>query len=164
MKVSIIDDDNIIVFLNTFNTKNIDFENKGNIEKNFKKIFLKLKYIYKLNIKGYYNINIYKDKLYGAILKIEHEDIEYFDYFDSKVDMRVNVISNTFLYKIKDILELPKNLKENVTIYLFQDEFYIFLNRDLSNYNFSLLIEMSDIVYGNITNDILRLGRIINLK
>ena len=36
MKVSIIDDNNIIVFLNTFNIKNIDFDSKENVEKHFR--------------------------------------------------------------------------------------------------------------------------------
>lgn len=164
MKVNIIDDDNIIVFLNKFNTKNIDFDNKENIEKNFRKIFLKLKYIYNLNIRGYYNINIYKDRIYGAILEIEHEDIEYFDYFDSKVDMKVNIISNNTLYQIKDIFSLTNKIIDNSTIYLFQNQYYVFLKKELPIYDFSLLIELSNITYGNITNDILRLGRIINLK
>jgi len=123
MKVIIIDDDNIIVFLNKFNIKNIDFDSKENIEKNFRNIFLRLKHIYNLNIKGYYNINIYTDKFYGAVLEIEHEDIEYFDYFDNKVDMRVNVVSDSkFLYKIKDIFCLDKTLLNN--IYLFKNDYY----------------------------------------
>lgn len=39
MKVSIIDEDNIIVFLNNFNIKNINFDIKENIEKILEKYF-----------------------------------------------------------------------------------------------------------------------------
>lgn len=165
MKVSIIDEDNIIVFLNNFNIKNINFDIKENIEKNFRKIFLKLKHIYGLNIQGYYNINIYIDKIYGAVLEIEHEDIEYFDYFDNKVDMRVNVISNIkFLYKIKDILDLDKKILKKVTIYNFKNEYYLLLKKEISIYEIGYILEMTNLIYDGIVDDILKLGNKIKLK
>ena len=161
MKVNIIDDNNIIVFLNKFNIKNIDFKNRENIETNFRKIFLKLKHIYNLNIKGYYNINIYIDAYYGAVLEIEHEDIEYIDYFDSQIDMRVNVIKdNEFLYKIDDIF-LNDRIINKIDIYNFKEEYYIKIKKDVTDYEIGKILENSELVYGDITIDILKIGSII---
>ena len=165
MKVNIIDDDNIIVFLNKFNIKDIDFKNRDNIEKNFRNIFLKLKHIYGLNIRGYYNINIYVDDYYGATLEIEHEDIEYFDYFDNKVDMRVNVINdNKFLYKIKDIFMIGKEILKKLDIYVFKDEYYVKLKKNFTDYEIGIILENGELIYGDITSDILKLGNKIFLK
>ena len=162
MKVNIIDDNNIIVFLNKFNIKDIDFKNRENIETNFRKIFLKLKHIYNLNIKGYYNINIYIDAYYGAIIEIEHEDIEYYDYFDTQVDMRVNVVNdNKFLYKIKDIFNIDESLINKIDIYVFKDNYYIKIKKDVTDYEIGKILENSELVYGDITIDILKIGIII---
>ena len=165
MKVNIIDDNNIIVFLNKFNIRNIDFKNRENIEKHFRNIFLKLKHIYGLNIKGYYNINIYIDDYYGATLEIEHEDIDYFDYFETQVDMRVNVINdNNFLYKIKDIFMINKEILKKIDIYTFKDEYYIKLKKEIDNYELGFILESGELIYGDITSDILKLGNKIILK
>lgn len=165
MKINIIDDDNIIVFLNTINLKELDFSNKEELEIKFKDLFLKLKYIYNINIKGYYNINIYIDKIYGAILEICHEDIEYFDYFENKVDMRINILSDVkFIYKIKDIFKVNKELFTNSLIYVFKNKTYLLLTKSISFYNLGFLLEVSDIVYGSIVDDILKLGKIIDVK
>ena len=165
MKVNIIDDNNIIVFLNKFNIKNIDFKNKENIEKDFRNIFLKLKHVYGLNIKGYYNINIYMDEYYGAILEIENEDIEYFDYFETQIDMRVNVVSdNNFLYKIKDIFMINQEILKKMDVYIFKDEYYGKLKKCVNEYEMGIILESVDLVYGDITSDILKIGNQINLK
>ena len=164
MKVNIIDDNNIIVFLNKFYIQNIDFSNRENIEKNFRNIFLKLKYVYGLDIKGYYNIDIYMDELYGAVLEIEHEDIEYFDYFDSKVDMRINVISDyTFLYKINDILGIDKETLKKTIVYFFRNQYYLKLKDEFNNYELGNILENSELIYGDITRDILKIGNKINI-
>jgi len=165
MKVNIIDDNNIIVFLNKFNIKDIDFKNRENIEKHFRNIFLKLKHIYKLDIKGYYDIKIYIDKYYGAVLEIEQEDIEYIDYFDSQIDMRVNVISdNEFLYKIDDIFIINKKIFKDIDIYTFKNEYYIKIKNELDNYYMAYVLENSNLIYNNITFDILKLGNKILIK
>ena len=165
MKVNIIDDNNIIVFLNKFNIKNIDFKNRENIEKHFRNIFLKLKHIYKLDIKGYYNINIYMDDYYGAVLEIEHEDIEYIDYFDKTIDMRVSVINdNNFLYKIKDIFMINKEIINKIDIYNFKEEYYIKIKKECNDYEIGNILETSQLIYDNITSDILKLGNKILIK
>ena len=165
MKISVIDDNNIIVFLNTVNLKELDFSNKEDLEVNFKDLFLKLKHVYNINIRGYYNINIYIDKNYGAILEIEHEDIEYFDYFENKVDMRINILSDTkFLYRIKDIFKLNTELINNSSLYAFKGKIYILLTKSISFHNLGYLLEVSEIVYGSIVDDILKLGKIIKTK
>ena len=159
MKVNI-DGDKTIVFLNKFNVKDIDFKNRENIETSFKNIFLKLKHIYNLNIKGYYNINTYIDNYYGAIMEIEHEDIDYYDYFDSQVDMRVNIVKdNNFLYKIKDIFMIEKKLIDKIEVYTYKNNYYVKLKKDATDYQIGKLLEISEIIYNEKTFDILKYGK-----
>jgi len=165
MKVNIIDDNNVIVFLNKFNIKSIDFKNRENIEKNFRNIFLKLKHIYKLDIKGYYDIKIYIDKYYGVVLQINYEEIEYIDYQDSQIDMRVNIISdNEFLYKIEDIFIIDEKIFKDIDIYIFKEEYYIKIKKDLNDYDMAFILESSNLIYDNITFDILKLGNKMLIK
>lgn len=162
MKITMIDDNNIIVFLNILRLKEIDFEDKDNIEDNLRKIFLVLKYTYNLNIKGYYNVMIYLNYNEGAILKIEHEDIDYFDYFDNKVDMRVNVVFNSkFLYQVSDILDIDKSILNKAKVYVFKDVYYLLLKEKLTFNEFGRLFEFSKIEYGTIVEEITRVGNLI---
>lgn len=162
MKISMIDDNKIIVFLNTLKLKQINFEDKDNIEDNLRKIFLVLKYTYNLNIKGYYNVMIYLNYNEGAVLEIEHEDIDYFDYFDSKVDMRVNVIFNSnFLYRVNDILDVDKTILNKTKIYVFKNNYYLLLKGKLNFSEVGRLFEFSKLEYGSKVEDIIRLGNLV---
>ena len=57
-------DDIIVVFLMEFSYKD------ENLEDEFKNLLDKLNKVYNIDIKGSYKINLYKDKIYGAVLEI----------------------------------------------------------------------------------------------
>lgn len=79
--------------------------------------------------------------------------------------MRVNVISNIkFLYKIKDILDLDKKILKKVTIYNFKNEYYLLLKKEISIYEIGYILEMTNLIYDGIVDDILKLGNKIKLK
>ena len=80
MKIEVIDD-NYIVYLNKFNIFRLDFKNVNSLESNIKKLLKKLECFYHIDIKGYYNINVYVDKYYGYVFKIKKEN-DYYNYFD----------------------------------------------------------------------------------
>ena len=60
MHIDIVDDLNMIIYLQNDRIKNIDFSDKSDLQDYFKDLFVKLKNNYNININGYYYINVYK--------------------------------------------------------------------------------------------------------
>lgn len=152
MKVEFIDDD-IIVFLNKYRVKDMDFKSKEVLEREIRDIFEKLNNYYNIKIKGYYDINIYIDNYYGAILDLKSEDLDYTLFDDHEVDMRIVLINNEFLYRVDDVFT---NI--NCNIYKYKNNYYIELKSDIDNIEMGKLLESSHIIYGNIVSDILKYG------
>ena len=116
-------DGNYIIYLNKYNVINMDFSNTKVLENDLKTLLLRLKKYYKIDIQGYYNITIYIDDYYGAILKIEEDD-DYYDCFDDTVALRLKKIKSSFLYEIDDISYLY-NFIDKVKININKDKIYI---------------------------------------
>ena len=155
MKVSIEDENNFIVFLNN---KNFNFKNNDDLEEQFKSIFNLIKSRYKLAVNGFYNIVVYKDDIYGMILVMEKEDIEYFDYFDNQVEMRI-VISpyNKFVYKVENNdLNFPSI---NCKICLYLGNIYLIPNDNIKNIELSKILEYTTIIYGEEAEKILKFSK-----
>ena len=111
MKIIVNDDINMIIFLNKIYLNQIDFEDKEKLEIYFRKLLKTLKEFYKININGYYEINVYVDNNYGVILELKKEEIEYFSYYEDEVDMQLIVHNTVFLYEIEDYFWIEKELK-----------------------------------------------------
>ncbi len=137
-----------IVYLNKYKLSSFNFEKKDLIEKKFKKLFKKLKYFYGIDISGYYNIEIFIDKYYGAVLRIEKESIDYYDYFDSKdtVAMRIKKYNTNFLYQVEDYFFI-KDIKDKFKIYKKDNNIYLKIINKLQDKDFYLLLEMSKLIY-----------------
>ena len=149
MKVDIVDD-NIIVFLNKYITKDLDYNDSKVLEVELKNIFDKLNLYHGIKIKGYYDVHIYIDNNYGIIVELIKDDIDYVDY-DEVIDMKILINNVKFLYKIDDIFEF------NDLIYLYKNSLYL----DPSNIDISLF-EHSKIVYKNV-DEIRKYGRILKI-
>lgn len=147
-------DNNLVVFLNEkIAPKNLN--NKIELEKNFQKIFNKLNNIYKLELSGSYEINIYNNK-YGIILEIKKEELEYFDYYDT-IDMHINIS------KYNDIIYKTNNIIKDTNIYEYKGEIYI----EQKNTDFNklgLIIENSEIIYGEMAYNIKKKAKKLNIK
>jgi len=141
-----ITNDVIIVFLMHY----LSFDDKDKLEDEFKEVLDKLEKVYKIEIKGNYKINVYKDKIYGVILEIK-KDSEYYDYFNT-IDMTINIIDSDFLYEVNDYFN---NVKGD--IYLYNDKIYldIYSKEDLYK-----IIESSRVIYKE--NHIRKNGKKIN--
>ena len=100
-------DDIIVVFLMEFSYKD------ENLEDEFKNLLDKLNKVYNIDIKGSYKINLYKDKIYGAVLEII-KDSDYYDYFNA-IDLTINIIDSHFLYEINDYIY---NLNSDIYLYV----------------------------------------------
>jgi len=157
---TIVEDKKIIVFLSKDEVNDICFEDDEFIEKYFKDLFLKLNKKYDIELNGYYDVKIYKDVNYGAVIEFINEDIDYYNYFD-QIDMKINISkSPLFLYEINYNFLDSEILKKSVC-YKFLNKLYLKLN-DIDNDYFKLL-ELSDIVYGNKVEEILKYGKKVKL-
>ena len=124
--------------------KDINFDNKEEIEKYLKNLFKILSNKYKLNIEGFYDITIYKDKYYGIIIHFEKEELEYYDYYKNQVDMRLIIKDINFKYIVSDI---PHNILNKVKIKNNNDNIYLIIKEELSKLEFMQLMEVSIISY-----------------
>ena len=95
------------------------------------------------NISGNYQINIYTNDIYGMI--IEFNKIKENSYIDLKINITIDSI---FLYKTNS-----NYLNNNNTIYYYKNNYYI-LPKD-NNIN---LLEVEEVLYGNIVKEILSKG------
>lgn len=95
------------------------------------------------NISGNYQINIYTNDIYGMI--IEFNKIKENNYIDLKINITIDSI---FLYKTNN-----NYLDNNSTIYYYKNNYYI-LPKD-NNIN---LLEVEEVLYGNIVKEILAKG------
>lgn len=137
-------DDIIVVFLMDFSYKD------ENLEDEFKNLLDKLNKVYNIDIKGSYKINLYKDKIYGAVLEII-KDSNYYDYFNA-IDLTINIIDSHFLYEINDYIY---NL--NSDMYLYNNKIYVDINNRKDLYK---VLEYSTIIYKE--NSIIKNGKKIN--
>ena len=137
-------DDIIVVFLMEFSYKDEKLEDE------FKNLLDKLNKVYNIDIKGSYKINLYKDKIYGAVLEII-KDSDYYDYFNA-IDLTINIIDSHFLYEINDYIY---NL--NSDIYLYNNKIYVDINNKKDLYK---VLEYSTIIYKE--NSIIKNGKKIN--
>ncbi len=146
-------DNKIIVFL----YKRINFK-QINLENYFKKLFIKFKEDYHIELNGYYSINIYIDKFYGSVIEIENEDLDYYNYFN-QIDMEVKLNDNVFLYEM-DYEYLNKSIINNSNIYKLKDKLYIQVK---DNNILNKILEYSNIIYGDKIKYILRNSKKVKL-
>ena len=144
MKIDFIDN-TYIVYLNKYNTIDMDFSNTKALERDLKSLLLRLKKHYKIDIKGYYNIIVYLDKYYGAVLKIE-EDNDYYDYFDDTITVRMKKVKSKFLYEVDDISYID-NYIDKFKINNRDNKIYLTIINELNSYEYLNLLETSRIIY-----------------
>lgn len=95
------------------------------------------------NISGNYQINIYTNDIYGMI--IEFNKIKENSYIDLKINITIDSI---FLYKTNN-----NYLNNNNTIYYYKNNYYILPKNNNIN-----LLEVEEVLYGNIVKEILSKG------
>ena len=140
--MKLIIDDDIDIYLNKLYLKNIDFNNTNTIKSIIKKLIKK----YEIDLYGYIEVKIYVDSNYGVIINIKKEDTDYFDYFNDEIEMNIEIINDSFLYKINDIFEI--NQIKAKKIYKYMDNIYIYFDK-IDNINLGKIIENSEIIYGD---------------
>lgn len=164
MKLLWIDPLHFHLYLNDCYTKDINIKEKENLEDYFKKLFLNLKKNYHMDMSGYYNIHVFLDDIYGMILEIEKEDIEYLSYFENQVDMRISLeTENGFLYQIEDILSLPSSLFSSLELIQYKNRYYASMQEN-NPMVLSQLLEFATILYGDVVEKIKNYGKKITFS
>ena len=79
------------------------------------------------------------------VINLNKENIEYYDYFDNQIDMRISLKDSKFLYGIDDPLSLPAFAEGN--IYIYKDKYYVDFNDIIDNVTMMYLLEFSDIIF-----------------
>ena len=142
--------DYIIVYIQN---SNINEECLEDLETYFKEIFSKIREIYQINMNGFYLVKVYIDSIYGVIREIEEEKLEYIEYYDDAVDMKISLHREEFLYKIKDISKVEDI--NNIDIYSYNNEWYIKIKNNKCLYQ---ILEFTEIIYKD-TKKIIKYGK-----
>ena len=134
-----IHNDEIIVIIKDNNISKVDFTDMVSVEKYFRKILLKLKDLYEIDIKGFYNICADIDLKEGIVLEIKKETLDYYDSFH-QLELRIVKENVEFLYEVDNIFEF---VNKKFDIYCYNNRFYVRNNYDdicYSLYEFGSLI------------------------
>ena len=145
MKLKIIDENNFLLFV--INKKDIPALDEQILGDYLKKIFVKIKEKYNINVYGYYNVVIYKDDNYGMIIKLSHEELEYLSYYDRQIEMKIVISDGQVFYKIDNIYDIDERIITKSDIYLYQNELYLFLNEKIDFILLGSLIENSLVLF-----------------
>lgn len=156
MKIEYVEDI-IIIYIYSDYENRIKFTDKEKVEKYFRELFLKLKKYYAIILSGFYQIKVYVDPYYGAIITLEKEDFDYYTSFDETLDMRI-VIDDTkkILFQCEDVLNF---LEIDGNIYQYQSTYYIELKKMLPSVQMGKILEYSSPVYGEIVEDVIQYGK-----
>lgn len=149
MKLDIFNMNNIVFYLSNEYLDKIKFKIDTEVEKEFKKLFIRLKNIYCLDLKGYYEVNIYINDNYGIIIEMEKDDDEYIKIFGDTLDMKITFnFDCEIFYKIDniDFIEIDK-----YNLYYDNNNLYITLKNKstLNKKEYLILLENSKLIYGN---------------
>ena len=115
-------------------------EDSNNINDYIKELILRLKKKYKINIFGFYEINIYINDKVGMIIDIIKDDE---DYFYDLLDLKIKVYENSPVYlKFNDYF-LNDEFKFKIL-----DNYYYIDVENISKEKFLSMIEFCNLVYG----------------
>ena len=153
--MKLIIDDGINIYLNKQYLKSVDLNDTKTIKNIIKKINKK----YNIDIYGYIEAKIYIDKNYGVIINLKKEELEYFDYFNDEIEMNIEIINDSFLYKIEDY---NKDIIKDKKIYKYKDNLYINIEK-IDNINLGKIIEISEIIYGKQAQTIIEKNNIVEV-
>lgn len=165
MKIEKLSEDNFIVFLSKLYLNNNQFELKKDFEEYFKKLFKKLNDSYNIEISGFYDINIYCDKTYGYILNVKNENIDFYDYYNDHVDMKIVINDNQrFLFRINDMSVITKKTLMCCHILKLKRNIYLLPKKTINQYELGNLIENSSVIYGSEAESIIKVGKDLKTK
>lgn len=152
MKVELINEDDLDIYVNPYNFNDIDCYHKDDILSYIKDFIIKINDRYKLNLSGFYKIKAYFNHKVGLFLNvIKIDDNE----FNNEADFRIILFQNEeFLFETEDyeIIKAYPNKR------YYKNKFYVNIE-NIDNIN--KLIDMGSIIYGEEAKKVLMNSRLI---
>lgn len=156
MKLEKLNDDNLIVFLNKFYVDKYKFSLIDDLEEYFRNMFKILGNYYNIDVKGYYDVTIYQDNIYGYILKINREDIDFYGYYDDHIDMKITILKNSkFIFKISDYSLIREDVLKYCYLGKYKGDLYLIPKKTINQYALGYIIENCKIIFGSDADEIL---------
>lgn len=152
MKIEIVNDEDIDIFINAYQFNGINLKDKETLLNEIKDILIKIDTRYKLNLNGFYKIKVYPNQKIGVFLNIiKIDDNE----FNQEADFRIIIYQNEpFLFETEEYEILPKNINKRY----YKDKFYI----DVEDIEDIIpIIDMGNIVYGSSAKKIIQTSKIV---
>ncbi|MBS7020483.1 MAG: hypothetical protein KH135_01235 [Firmicutes bacterium] len=144
MKLVFLDNENMLLFLNQFYQKKLDFSSVDSLEEQLKDLLFYLKQIYHLKISGYYSIYVTKDENYGMILKIHREELDEFDYFHDEIEICLHINKEgSILYQVEDPTLLNQEFLSHTKLYYYENCFYFELQERLKEIEMGQFLEFT---------------------
>lgn len=152
MKVEIINDEDIDIYINSYHLQGIDYNAKEDLLDRIKDLILKTNDRYRLNLCGFYKIKVYLNFRIGMFLNIiKIDDNE----FNNEVDFRIVLYEDEKFFLETEEYEIIDSI---TTKYYYNNRFYI----DLDNLDdFTKYIDMGRIIYGDEVREMLSSCRYI---
>ena len=164
MKILFFDENKLIIYLNNYYCIDLDLKSKDNLEKYFRALFLKINKNYDILLSGYYEIEMFYDSTYGIVIEINKDNLDYFDYYNDTVDMRIKVNnSKTFLYEIEDIFILSNDILKKGILYKYNNKLYLHFIKKVTDIDIGKVLEFASIEYKKV-DEIIRKGTVLNIE
>lgn len=161
--MKLIIDEDIVIFLDKIYLQKLKLNNPKTMEKKLIKLINKIQNQNNINLNGYYNVYLYKDDNYGLIIDMQKENLEYLDYFNNQIELNIEIIEDTFLYKVDDIFNISKNLLNKFIIYKVSEDIYIKVKKEITSIELGIILENAEVVYGSNAKRIKRKSQIIKV-
>ena len=162
MKLEKLNDDNLIVFLSKIYIDKHKISFNNDLEDNFKLIFKTLGSYYDIDMFGYYNITVYQDSIYGVVLCIKRENIDFYNYYDDHIDMKISIIKNKFVFKLNDNSIINEKVLKFTYLIIYNGGIYIIPKKTINDYDMGYILENSKLIFGAEATTVLDRCRYIN--
>lgn len=159
MKIKLLSENSFLVFVTN---KIPNIKNDQELSDYLKNIFEIIKEKTKFDIYGYYEVLIYKDINYGLIIKLDKEELEYFNCYNKQIEMKIAIAEESNILYCIDDLEILKKIPK-FRIYLYKGKLYLELVSKIKYILLGELLEYSEVIFENV-KEIKNNGEKIEIK
>ena len=105
MKIKLLSENSFLVFVID---KIPNIKNDQELSDYLKSVFEIIKEKNQFDIYGYYDVLIYKDINYGLIIKLDKEELEYFNCYNKQIEMKIVIAEEPNILYCIDNLKILK--------------------------------------------------------